>query len=63
MSKSKAAMPEIGDFTILQTQNYLQCSRVTVWRLIKEGTLASYKIRRSVRVRRDSIEDLRNSAA
>lgn len=47
------------DPTIKQTEDRLQISRVTVYKLVREGKLQLYKIGRHSRIRWESIEHLR----
>jgi excisionase family DNA binding protein len=54
---------ELQDLTIDQCCHVLMVSRSTVWRLLQSGVLSAYRISRSVRVHRESIEALRNATS
>lgn len=54
---------ELQDPTIKQTGQMLQLSDASIWRLCKKGLLEKYKAGNSARIKRESIEALRNNAA
>lgn len=61
MSKSLPDHLEyLQDPTISQTAQIIQASSATVWRLCKKGLLKKYRIGGGARIRRESIEALRD---
>ena len=51
---------ELQDPTIAQAMQILQISEATLWRLCKRGELSKYKVGGLARIKRESIEALRN---
>lgn len=47
------------DLTVNEALHTLNCARSTLYKLIKDGKLAVYKLGRTTRIRRDSLEALR----
>lgn len=44
--------------TVQEVANYLRISRSTIWRWCSEGKLPAFKVGRSWRIRRTSVENL-----
>ncbi len=50
----------LTDLTVKQTANFFQVSRVTIHRMLNRGELDSYKFGNSRRIRKESIERVRD---
>ena len=50
----------LPDLTVEQVAHYLNCSAVTVHKLINCDVVKSYKVGRARRIRRESVEALRD---
>lgn len=57
-----SARSTLPDHTIQDICQVCQCSAPTVYSLIKSGQLKSYKVGRSTRITRESLEQLRQGA-
>lgn len=52
-------MQAIPDSTIAETARQFNCTPPTIYKLIHKGSLHAYKVGRSTRITRESIEQLR----
>lgn len=52
-----------GDLRIVDVMEIFGCTRQTVYDMIKEGELEAYRLRYAFRIKRETVEALRNGVA
>ena len=61
MTEQSAYQARRADLTIEETAHELNCSVMHVYRMLNRGTISAYKVGRNTRVRRESLDALKNN--